>query len=653
MALNIATNELDKFDNSTYHFRLFAGSQGGKITLPPTPGTPGSIGKTKFAHEIPDNVGFGDYSSTPVLLAESGATRVSIDDVEITILPVTSSKNKTGVATNIEFTISEANSATFLDDMYNACIALGVGSFVKAAYYLELTFKGRTVDESEPYHHPDRWIWPIAIRTLDSSIDKNGAIYSIQAIEYNNYSYDSYAGYLQSPWKNDKSNRKDGKKGFKSAEQVFKALASHLNYTSNSNNRYAIWVHQDLIDKMKYAGEGDARISLINNVFSYTTTELGEQDHQFDKDTSVHSIIDNIMSLTSIIKDQEKDPKPHYDFYKVITKSCPIDSDHSMDMEFKTFSKEKETESFNEQFKTDVAMNPDTNDYSKCIVYYVVPYVQSSVLKNPIEADSKAALKAISNTIVKRYDYLFTGLNDQVHGFDINFKFNFYTQFEKGGNKNSNETSNYKIDGYQFGSYTSDGMGGDGGGNKQYFNPDNSSPTTNFLSPLKEKTQDDKSFKLTGDHDGNRSYFNSVLSTAKTKGNALGDLINMELSIKGDPYWLGHRHDNNAVYNQMVLQDRTPGATTHPNYSGSQPAIIFQALPPAEYDEDTGLVGSAARRSSVNNNEGNSLINGVCFVRQVENSFSQGIFKQNIVCYRATHIGGNDVSDLINKSKGN
>jgi len=635
---NISKNILDTHDNATYHFRLFVTELRGRIKIPAAP----SIGQTKDYSTIHDVLSGSANKSDPILLAETGATAVSINDVEIEIIPVSNYVNKTSTATNISFSIAESNSATFLDDMRSACVHLNINNFTKATYYLELTFKGRHRETSEGYDYPDRWLYPIIITEMDTNITSSGSDYTVNAVSYDDLAHDEYDGVLQSNWKDDINE-------FTNAKDMINALSKKLNEhldessegiednkKAQAKNKYAIFIDDQLVkqNKLDFLSKYDKinRNEMLN-AFNFTTNDDGGQQFNITKGTSITTVIDNVLLLSSLLKVQKKDKNTeHVKLYKIITKVCPINPATKVSPIIGGIAG-SDALAKSDEVNEIVSMNNETNDYSKCIVYHVVPYEQYSVLKNPKEADTTSSAKlinSIKDTVIKKYDYVFTGLNDQVYNFDINFKFNYYQNFQgplgsKYSTYSKKSQSNTGVtEPLQKKVIT-----------QEFAAKDKAAKTEN--TKLQSLSLHTTHTSLIGDPSGEHSYFNDVMSNALAKGQPSGDMINLELDIKGDPHWLGKGLGKKGLtYYRLALAKEEKGSKDTPNYEYKVPALLFRALPPQEYNNDTGMLESAPRR-------GGSLINGICYVVAVTNIFSGGQFKQKLTCFRDVYISAKHI----------
>jgi hypothetical protein len=106
----IIGNVLDKFDQATYHFRLFVTKERVNSTLPSSNAFSSSAGV------LPPSATVG-VDEKIFLLAETGSTRISIDNVEIESIPVSSQKTKTSTFTSVNFDLYESGSVVFFDEL--------------------------------------------------------------------------------------------------------------------------------------------------------------------------------------------------------------------------------------------------------------------------------------------------------------------------------------------------------------------------------------------------------------------------------------------------------------------------------------------------------------------------------------------------------
>jgi len=106
-------NILDNYDAVTYHWKLF-------ITTP--------------AASSSGNI-FDLGSQT--IIAESGVTDLTIDNVEIRSLVTPSVECGTGTSTNVKFQVKEPGGASMIDRIFYQSLALGIGNWNVMPFYLQ------------------------------------------------------------------------------------------------------------------------------------------------------------------------------------------------------------------------------------------------------------------------------------------------------------------------------------------------------------------------------------------------------------------------------------------------------------------------------------------------------------------------------------
>ena len=167
-------NILHDYDTVTYNFTLSMLSERDAV-----------LAQTWILEGNKDGQGFKDWSAEnkKVIIAETGSTVLSINDVQINVVagPINNGKRLTG-ATDFQMTIQQPLNASFTDTLVNAAVSLGLPDGLKASYLLELKFRGRDPDTGRivPIPKTDRQFL-IEIISVEASVDTNGASYSVRA----------------------------------------------------------------------------------------------------------------------------------------------------------------------------------------------------------------------------------------------------------------------------------------------------------------------------------------------------------------------------------------------------------------------------------------------------------------------------------------
>jgi len=285
-------------------------------------------------------------------------------------------------------------------------------------------------------------------------------------------------------------------------------------------------------------------------------------------------------------------------------------------------------------FKIDVQIqlkefDDKRGDFAKKIIYRVLPYnVHSSIFSNPTSAS--IGYLELESLIAKRYEYIYSGQNNDVLRFDIQINNLFFT----GTNPKSEESSGTNANLDQKGLSEA---------------PPNTTVTnqgpaagaaigaTTGSSPAKK---DPARINLPGQVGGGdsteklvaQSFHQAFLSNS-------GDLINIDLEILGDPYWMVDSGISNyfaptSSDNQLTTEDGTM------NYESGDVYIYLTFRTPIDINEVSGLYNFPAGGSE-------SPFSGIYKVIQCENTFNDGTFKQKLKTIRMK----NQPSDFDGKSQ--
>lgn len=136
------------------------------------------------------------------------------------------------------------------------------------------------------------------------------------------------------------------------------------------------------------------------------------------------------------------------------------------------------------------------------------------------------------------------------------------------------------------------------------------------------------------DNNPNKSIYGALLN--QLYGTIDGNLQDVDLEIRGDPYWLGHG-DPNEVYDSASDNDA-------PNFFNGEHIFVFRFKMPVGYDPETGQptpqTAAIMQRKGGNAN----LFTGFFAAIEVLHKFSNGVFTQNL---KGTRIPGWYYENLI------
>lgn len=387
--LQIQPNVLDNYDDVTYHWKLF-------ITTP----------EASSSGDI-----FNIANQT--IIAETSVTDLTIDKVEIRAGASPSIESGTGVSTHVKFEITEPSGAALLDQMFYQSIALGIGNWVTMPVYLQLQFKNRKPDTSEVDDGTIgslanlRWIWTISLTQTKANITSAGTRYEFEGIIYNELAQSNANFTLQhNTVLNKLDNFSDAMAELQdklNADQLLKLLGN-----------YSIPDSFKIIVDPKIAGFKITPVdSSTNSVRNDNFVTYGIKDASFPSGTAIDKVIDSLLAQTGEYqKSMLNAPTPGAEgvtmneevsqmkkFWRIITETRPLQFDPLRQVVAKEFT------IFVIEYDLGVL---DANTF------------QTAAEPITLEAEKKRLATYVKKSILKKlYNYIFTGLNDQVIDFDL------------------------------------------------------------------------------------------------------------------------------------------------------------------------------------------------------------------------------------------
>lgn len=394
-AINLNTafrpNILDNYDVVTYHWKFFMVTNDAAST--------GAI--------------FSDDVQT--IIAESGVSDLTIDKVEIRSITTPSVESGTGTSTNVKFEIVEPAGAGLIDKIFYQSLALGIGNWNVMPFYLQLQFRGRSPTTSEADDGSPgsvgslRWVYPVKITSIKANVTTVGTRYEFECIIYNEYAQSNTVFSLQHPVVlNDLS--------------TFTDAMAKLQYQLNDDQFYRLIDNNSIPDSYRIIVDpvlttADYNItpadSNTNSRRNDSTVEFDGKNATFVPGTSIDKIIDTLLSQTngfqkSMLNAQvpgadgqtmSSEVNQMKNFWRIITETRPLKFD------------------------------PRRNDYAREYSIYVVQYdigildqntFQDTAPPTTLVDERKRLMTYVKKSILrKKYNYIFTGLNDQILNFDI------------------------------------------------------------------------------------------------------------------------------------------------------------------------------------------------------------------------------------------
>jgi hypothetical protein len=261
------------------------------------------------------------------------------------------------------------------------------------------------------------------------------------------------------------------------------------------------------------------------------------------------------------------------------------------------------------------------NTHQKTITYHVIEYViyNTKFVDAPVKQPPQSQWS-------KEYNWIYTGLNQEILDFNVDFNTMFYTMMTsdkeklakeevKPNNDENAEEKNNK------GSGTPEGKGTIAPLRKNVFAGN---------APLAGQQQGKNDTKKTASND----FYNSLMSSSR------GDMINVQLKIAGDPEF---------VKQDDIYYGPNQGSGDSLNMDTEEVYVSIFFRTPTDLDQETGQMDFNTYPSSV--------FSGIYRVLKVDSTFERGQFIQNLDCIRLfgeSEVGGSSAGERSgNDSLGN
>jgi hypothetical protein len=261
-------------------------------------------------------------------------------------------------------------------------------------------------------------------------------------------------------------------------------------------------------------------------------------------------------------------------------------------------------------------LDPLVGEYAQKFIFRVVPFMVHHSIFSPPTA-TPIGYDEIKKQICKQYNYIYTGKNTDVLKFDIQINNLFFTGKNTSSEKKSGQVSNQDQKGTSVdevkGSKTTAGAA-----------PAAQLATMGRSRVKKDPATMDRIVGGNGDKDTEQKVAEAFHKSFVTAGS--GDMVNIDLEILGDPYWLVDSGISNyfarpSQKSKLLTEDGTM------NYEGGNVFVYLTFRTPSDIDEETGLYQFPTAGKE-------SPFSGIYRVTQCENTFSDGLFKQKLKCVR-------------------
>jgi hypothetical protein len=559
-------------------------------------------------------VSSGGRDSAQRVYTAYGAPEYYIDNVSIENFVVPTKGTGSGPWSKIEFELFEPYSmGLFLQSCQAAAVNSGYRSYLdNAAYVLRLEFQGWTGPNSTMTVGPFNWL--VKLKNANFTVNEAGSTYKVECFPYNHVALSQQMNKVFNDVKlvgktsnevlvdhpefslisflNKREDQlvKDKKKTYPDKYNVEfvgdnpygRAPGNDLEFTPES---------QGGTEKPKRAGDiyDEDSGKIIRGKMSINPKE---KSLQFSQDTSITNIIDQVILSTREARDRA-------------TNEALIDSQGRVTW-----------------WKTNVDvklldLDPKLKDFSKDITFRVQPYkIHHSAYLSP-EATSKG-IAACKSAAQKEYNYIYTGLNTDVIKFTIDIKNMMFTAIDPNKVEDSggvaNNSTNASVASSTLTSKQSEGAAAPSvGGGAASAKLDMATGNIPFKGGSGQTSTEQKIA-----NEFYMAYLNSV-----------GNQINLDLEILGDPFFLPEVGYSNfhSDSDDQVTENGTM------NHEATDIWVVVNFRTPA--DPDAGGA-AAANQGGYYFPEGQSPspFSGLFKVTKAEARFKGNLFTQVISGFR-------------------
>jgi hypothetical protein len=597
----------------------------------------------QFGRTIQSGIVFasaGRYDSTRVG-TEYGAPEYFVNNFVMT--SVIAPNQKTGNSNAIKFTfdIFEPYSmGLFLQSLQNAALKAGYASYLdNTPYLLKLDFQGYK-DDGTPVKLKVSKYFTCKLLSVKFDVNESGSSYKIEAIPFNHQAMGKVTNTIY------KDISLVGGSVLELLATGESSLSAFLNKEQKGNvdggkqqtkqNEYVFIFPKDAHDSFGLeaeptASDGGATVTPFEYIpvrvvsppsatTNFGNNEIGDSDMGFEansggtypmqKESEVYNEETGKIDKTKI---QISPNKREFKFTQgqsithIITQI--IISSRFGKETFNNISKVDGTIAW---FKIDVQvqlLDYDTvaKDFAKKIIFRIVPYrVHYSFFMNPTSAPG--GYPGLEKKIAKRYDYIYTGQNNNIIKFDLQFN----TTFFSGANPSLPEKT---------GAVTNPGAQAGSGKEVVAFKSQPQSGVGTITSKTGVAPVKNDPNLLWKQYSGGSSDSSPEKKVAEAFQRSFlnsGDMIVCNIELMGDTFWIVDSGIGNYIaskFDDAVTVDGTP------TYEGSEVYIYVTFRTPSDILEGTGLYGFP--------NEGKiSGFSGIYKVLTCESRFNDGKFTQ-------------------------
>jgi hypothetical protein len=576
----------------------------------------------------------------------SGTPEYFINNFQMTQVLTGSPDTGSSTGVNMSFDVYEPYSmGLFLQSLQYASIQAGVTNYLDAPFCIKIEFVGFD-DQGNSYIDVSPKFYTVQLKRSTFSVSEGGSTYKFEAIPMNHAAFSDIANKVYSDVSlvgdTVKEALVEGERSLvsvlnafqiKTAGEIPGALPDKYEIHFPNTSADPIPGVDDEVDGgavVSIGSAGSVAAKSAKNILtqeSFTENTIGNASFNFQIDSAgnyvapkasqVYDEISGKVDLSKMTVDAKKRTfqySQNTSITQIIT-NIIIESDYGK----KNLKSENWDNGFIKWFRIDMQvqfLGNDTarNKKAKKLIIRIMPYrVHSSVFANPTSAP--VGYPELTDKIVKQYDYIYTGQNNDLIKFDIQINNAFYTAIAPTSDGTGGRTTNRDIN-----------SAGNEDIEKSTIETGTAGPETQFSPTGTPSAKPDPaaSKKLMGGSGNITTATDIATQFHKAFVDNTVDLISINFDILGDSYWLS----DSGVGGYIADADPTSLSTADGavNYEAGDSFVYLRFRSPIEPKEDNGdylFVDKA-----------DSPFSGIYKVIKVEHIVNDGVFKQSLKAIR-------------------
>jgi hypothetical protein len=596
----------------------------------------------------------------------SGTPEYFINNFVMTQIVTANPDTGSSTGTAISFDVYEPYSmGLFLQSLQYAAIQAGDGDYLKAVFCLKIEFVGFD-EKGNSYAAVDPRYYTVQLKRSQFTVDAGGSSYKFEAVPLNQTAFSDIANKV---YTDVSIVGETVKEVLVTGERSLEKLLNDAQVERASNgsallpDKYEIHFPESSSEQLPGLDDtvsGGATVNLgstnaqqikssknVLNQLSFSTNTIGSATFNFEIDSGGTYVAPKASQAydeatgkidTSKVNVESKRRTFQYAQNSALTKIIEciiIESDYAK----KNLKPENWDEGFINWFRIDMQvqlLGRDTvrNEWAKKLIIRVMPYrVHHSVFINPQSAPT--GYPELKDKIVKQYDYIYTGQNNDLLKFDIQINNAFYTGISPTADGTGGRTTNRDINSAGNDDIETSKVDSGTAGPQTLFSPTGTPAIRPDAAAAK---------KMMGGSGNITTAIDIATQFHRAFTNNNVDMISINFEIMGDSYWLSDSGVGGyiASANPGSLET-TDGAV---NYEAGDSYVYLRFRSPIEPKESGGdylFVDKA-----------DSPFSGIYKVIKIDHKIADGAFKQELKAIRmplqASDFQGTPPIDKANSS---